>query len=246
MGLTSKIGIATVLTIAAVGAATALATSGGDARIKATEFHLDDGDIGEEVFRCGGSKRALGGGVVQSGTLRRHYLEASGPLDSTGVTLETDDGDVPKQWYTAETNYDEDVKTVRAYAICAKAPDATIEANTFTGDVGQTVEAEAECPGSKRAIGGGVLQSGPPDGLFVNASGPLGASGVTTETDDGDTAREWYAAIDVGTTGGNGRVFKAFAICSEASKARIEATTITIDDHDKQGASAECPGRSAY
>ena len=39
---------------------------------------------------------------------------------------------------------------------------ATIEATSFTVDYLQIGEAFAVCPGTKRALGGGVVQSGPP------------------------------------------------------------------------------------
>ena len=70
----------------------------------------------------------------------------------------------------------------------------------------------AQCPSGKRALGGGVVQSDTaPDRLSVQASGPLDASGVLSQTKDGDVAKQWYAAVY------NGRRtmqdFKVLAIC---------------------------------
>ncbi len=65
-----------------------------------------------------------------------------------------------------------------ARAVAAPAaPDATIEATSFSvagsERVDRTGEEFAVCPGNKRALGGGVVQSGPPDDiLYVRASGP--------------------------------------------------------------------------
>jgi hypothetical protein len=72
-------------------------------------------------------------------------------------------------------------------------------------------EAFAKCGTGKRALGGGVVQSGSADGLFVNVSGPLDATGFTSETATGDVAKQWYAAVynfSVATVN-----FKVFAIC---------------------------------
>jgi hypothetical protein len=88
---------------------------------------------------------------------------------------------------------------------------ATIEATKFTVDSGTTGEEFAKCESGKRALGGGVVQSGSTAGLFVDASGPLDASGVTLNTRDGDVAKQWYAAV--GNVSFDDRVLKVFAIC---------------------------------
>lgn len=92
----------------------------------------------------------------------------------------------------------------------ATATNATIEATAFSvgpnGQTGpQTGEAFARCPGTKRALGGGVVESGAPNDLFVHASG------VTANTNDGDIAKQWYAAVF--NDDAVARNFKVFAIC---------------------------------
>jgi len=70
---------------------------------------------------CPGNKRALGGGVVQSGPANKHLdVRASGPLDATGVTIETNDGDIAKQWYAAVYNefHESGTRTFKVFAIC--------------------------------------------------------------------------------------------------------------------------------
>ena len=91
------------------------------------------------------------------------------------------------------------------------APDATIEATSFSVADEQTVEEYAVCPGKKRALGGGVVQSGPAQGLYVRASGPLNSSGVTAQTQSGDIPKQWYAAVASNST--KARDFKVFAVC---------------------------------
>jgi hypothetical protein len=90
------------------------------------------------------------------------------------------------------------------------APDATIEATSFSLAAGQTGEEFAMYPGNKRALGGGVVQSGPAAG-FVLASGPLNSRGVTAQTQSGDIPKQWYA--DVVNFSGQQRDLKMFAVC---------------------------------
>ena len=64
-------------------------------------------------------KRVLSGGVVQSGA-PGFNVYASGPLDRSGVTLNTDDGDVPRQWYAGIGNFTgTDGRVLKVFAICA-------------------------------------------------------------------------------------------------------------------------------
>ena len=88
---------------------------------------------------------------------------------------------------------------------------ATIEATALPVAPGKIGEASAVCPSNKRALGGGVVQSGSAQGISVYASGPLNASGNTAQTQSGDLAKQWYAAVLNFSTGP--RDFKVFAIC---------------------------------
>src|SRR5215212_7828925 len=63
---------------------------------------------------------------------------------------------------------------------------ATIEATALPVAPGKIGEASAVCPSNKRALGGGVVQSGPVRDSRVRASGPLNASGNTAQTQSGD------------------------------------------------------------
>jgi hypothetical protein len=89
---------------------------------------------------------------------------------------------------------------------------ATLVATSFQVGGNQTNEAYAKCPGNKRALGGGVVQSGQaPPGLLVRASGPLDETNVTANTQSGDVAKQWYAAEYNGGT--QPKDLKVFAIC---------------------------------
>ena len=85
----------------ALDTSTARAATPTRATIEATQFKVGPVKIGEAFAVCPGTKRAVGGGVVQSGDSLSVWVLASGPLDGTGVTLNTSDGDRAKQWYAA-------------------------------------------------------------------------------------------------------------------------------------------------
>ena len=211
-------------------AALALAGGGSDATIEATQFTVDQTFTGVEAAERPAGKRALGGGVVQSGQAAGLNVRASGPLDASGDALDTKDGDRATQWYAAVRNFSgADNRVFKVFAICSADSRAKIEATKFTLDNGESGEEFAKCSAGRRALGGGVVQSGSSAGLFVRASGPLDASGDALDTKDGDEAKQWYAAL-VNFSGADDRVFKVFAICAADSKARIEATKLTVDD----------------
>ena len=188
------------------------AVAASKATIQATEFKVAHGQTGEASAKCPGTTRALGGGVVQSGAASFGLtVQASGPLDETGVTLNTNTGDIAKQWYATVYNGGAEL-TFRAFAICSPAKNATIQATEFKVANGQTGEAFAKCPGTTRALGGGVVEIGAASaGVRVRASGPLDETGVTLNTNTGDIAKQWYAAV--GNNSGAERTFRVFAIC---------------------------------
>ena len=66
-----------------------------DATIEATTFKVADRQTGEENAKCPSNKRVVGGGVVPNGQDSR-YVAASGPLDKTGTTAQTQSGDIAR------------------------------------------------------------------------------------------------------------------------------------------------------
>jgi hypothetical protein len=190
----------------------AICSKNSDATIEATNFTVESQVTGAYAV-CPGNKRALGGGVVQIGSPQFIYGGQSGPLDSTGVTSKTKDGDIAKQWYAAVTNNTGVKRTLKIFAICSKNSDATIEATDFTvGAQEQNAAAWVVCPSFKPALGGGVLQSGPGfNNLIMRASGPLDDTGITAETKDGDIARQWYTVV--ANSSQIQQTFKVMAIC---------------------------------
>jgi hypothetical protein len=200
----------------------AICSATSDATIEAAAFTVGgaapgpvtNSKTGEANAVCPGNKRALGGGVVQSGPPNALYVRASGPLAETKDAANTVSGDVAKRWYAAVANHSKEPVNLKVFAICSATSDATIEAAAFEVAGMQNREAYAVCPSNKRALGGGVVQSGPPDNLFVYASGPLAETKDAANTVSGDIAKRWYARVD--NFSGAPVNFKVFAICSSA------------------------------
>lgn len=192
----------------------ALCSAATDAVAQVARLDVGPNDIDEAFADCPDGTRVGGGGIVtEPGTVfGSTVVMASGPLVESGVTAETDDGDVATRWYAAAWNFNNYERSFDVIALCSAKSRATIEATQFTVPAGQTGRDYAVCRGKKRAIGGGVVQSGEAQGFYVRASGPLDASGVTLETDTGDKATQWYAATE-NTFDDTPRTFRVFAVC---------------------------------
>jgi hypothetical protein len=191
----------------------AMCAGGTNARITAVTVAMaPGGSNADPVVRCPDGRRAVGGGAVPL-SVSEGYLEVrvSGPLDATGITLESNDGDVPRIWYTAMRNGDSSTRKVRLSAICMSSSTATLDETTHTIG-GETRDVIAICPEGKRLIGGGIVQSGPAPELYLPANGPLDGTGFTVETRSGDIPRQWYTSILNALP--ETRTFRTFAICS--------------------------------
>ena len=238
------------LSLAAPSSASAAAAD--DVRVVTVQRAVAPGDIADESVPCGVGERALSGGAVGSVEGWHSGILVSGPHDDTGTTINTDDFDVPRAWYSAVDNGTDDTVTpsdilFTFYAVCSASSDALVQAETFglqgwdfatmgfnTPVGGRTVE----CPTGQRAVGGGLSTTGelsgpvlnPPGGtpiignLSAAHNGPLDESETFAGTDDGDVARAWYAQVRNGT--GQDHTFKVFAICSPTSTATVQTSTI--------------------
>jgi hypothetical protein len=191
----------------------AVCSADSTARLKVSDFEVRSGETGEAFAACEPGKRVLGGGVMQLVDADAALVAASGPLDETGTTLETNNGDIPRQWYAAVTNKTALSLPFRVFAICASDTRARIEAEQLNVDPIENAEALVSCKPGQRALGGGVVQSGPASALSVRASGPLDASGITMETRTGDVARHWYSVME-NRHYEDDRTVRLFAICA--------------------------------
>jgi hypothetical protein len=172
----------------------ALCSKASDATIEATPFSVDGRRTGEASAKCPAGKRAVGGGVIEARWPDNRIL-ASGPLDSSGAIAKTRDGDVAKRWYAAVHNLPPPRVHFKVFALCSADSRATIQATGFSVRGAGAGAASAKCPAGKRALGGGIIQSGPAKFLRVLAAAPLDAKGSPAGTANGDVAKEWYARI---------------------------------------------------
>jgi hypothetical protein len=225
----------------------ALARTARDATIQAAGFSANRG-LHSAFASCPPGRRAVGGGVVESGR-RFVYVGSSGPLDASGAGVPLDpsaavantkDGDKAGGWYAGVSNASSKSVHLKALALCSKASDARIEAKGFSAGGRDTGVAVAKCPSGKWAVGGGVVQSNWPDNRVL-ASGPLDATGVIANTKDGDKAKRWYAAVH--NLPARRVHFKVFALCSANSRARIVATRFSVGSGRTGHAFVKCPAR---
>lgn len=196
----------------------AVCSTTSDATVKVRNLELDTGETGGAQAKCPAGTRAVGGGIGTTGVVDtfNYFVQLSGPLDGTGKTKETKDGDVARRWFGSITNASgDDAVDFRVFALCSAASNARIEAKAVKNvrDDGYG-EAVVNCPGSKRATGGGIGSIKPAGSANVYdmpASGPVGPAGNPLGTNDGDKPKAWYAAVD--NDQGATRDFRAFAIC---------------------------------
>jgi hypothetical protein len=224
--------IALALTAGAIAIAGPLALAGPTsaagpaATIKAKLITVSPESTGEATVSCGSGRRALGGGVVQSGSADGVWLRASGPLDASGVTAQTRTGDIATQWYGAVFNDSGLQRLVKVFAICAPSSNAVIKAKAFSVGAESTGQASVSCGKDRRALGGGIVQQGSAEDLWVRASGPRDSSGTAAQTVTGDVPKQWFAAVENST--GASRTFKVFAICAKGSTATLKVVAFPL------------------
>jgi hypothetical protein len=177
----------------------AICSADSNATVEVTGFSVDSFETDSGVARCPGKRRALGGGVLS-------VRNTSGSFESTN------DGDNATLWYAAAYNNSaRDGERFKVFAICSADSNATLKATEFSVNDRKTDAEYARCPPNKRALGGGVIQSGAARRSFVRATGPLDASNEMESTDDGDVATRWYAAM--ANASGATKSYKVLAVC---------------------------------
>jgi hypothetical protein len=222
-----------------------------DAKITSLAFSVEWLDTETKTVSCPSGERLVGGGVLQTGSANRIWTHASGPLNAAGDVDGTVDGTVPHKWRVvsedaAPSGEEADSKVM---AVCSAQANVKIEASNLVtvpnafGDH-NVDETQAQCPGTRRAIGGGVMPIGGADDVFVVSSGPLDDDGSTLGTSDGDVPTQWNGAVE--SFSSVLRKFKVFAICARGSHATVQATDVNLLPRGSEGDFAECPdGRIA-
>ena len=165
-------------------------------------------------------------------------VQASGPVDETGLTTNTDTGDVGRGWL-ASVKDDGSNRTYAVFALCSATSDATIvQSNIFLAASALKGSGDTTCPAGTRVVGGGVGTTGPTADSQVALSGPLGQALTVPTT--GDVARAWAASV---ANTGAAQAYRVFALCSATSDATIAEASFSFPDGSQQEgeAVARCP-----
>ena len=124
--------------------------------VQETTVVLDGGEQRGVAVPCPTGQRITGGGVGTFDSVDSKIL-VSGPLDETGLTANTDDGDIARFWYAAIYNRGTVPRAYRVFALCSTWSDAIVEAKTVNVAPGSTqVSGSIMCPAGTRVVGGGI------------------------------------------------------------------------------------------
>jgi hypothetical protein len=243
------IGALTSIAGVAAQAGPARAASAEDpAVVQETTIVLDGGEQRGVAVPCPAGERITGGGVGTFDSVDSKIL-VSGPLDETGLTANTDNGDIARYWYAAIYNRGTTPRAYRVFALCSDWSDAVVAAKTVDVDPQDTqASGFVMCPAGQRVVGGGIGTTHPViDRPQLNDaswqlmhSGPLDATGTTAGTTNGDVGRFWYAAVHKFHDGPPARL-KVFALCSRGSTATIAAASMSVPAHSAGATFVSCP-----
>jgi hypothetical protein len=205
--------------------------------IQGSDLEIGAGQAGGTAVACPAGSRSIGGGATlfQSGS---SVLEASGPLDSSGTTQNTDDGDVAAYWYSHLLNTGADSNTGFFWAICSAGSDATVEASPLSLTAGSTGEAVAACPSGRRAVSGGVDVSGASVDDSLSTTAPVDETLDLSQTHTGDVARGWRATVKSNLSGSHD--YKVFAMCVSDPPATVPAPPAAGPTGARAAALAKC------
>ena len=135
---------------------------------------LTDGGASET---CPAGTRVVGGGVGTTEPNVAGLIVQSTPLGSVGTVGSTDTGQVGRAWNARVYNPTAQTRTYRTFVLCSATSDAIVEAAAATVGPQTAGENVAACPAGRRALGGGVGNTG--DQTRVRTSQPLDSTGTT-------------------------------------------------------------------
>jgi hypothetical protein len=229
------------------GPGVAEAAPGGDAVIAAKNFTLDTSGAtpaGSATVMCPTGTRATGGGVGPTAPVDgdNYRVQASGPVDSSGLSVNTDSGDIPRGWLVTVSLFSGPPSAdFRAFALCSRDSDAVVQAVPGTGSA--TWTGLVQCPTGMRALSGGALPLSPvPDGeqdYIFHESNPVDSTASTSGTTTGDVAVGWRTVVD--TNGGGSGAPRFFAVCSAKSDATVRAADLTVPASQTASTTVSCP-----
>ena len=202
-----------------------------DATTEATSLTVPANTAGTGLATCAAGSRAVGGGVLApaGGERQQHSVQASSPVNASGLPLFTNTGDVAQSWLASMVNHTPSEQTYTVYALCSSTSAATISAELSTTVVGQVSDGNAICPTGENALSGGVspLNVDSRHLFTVQASAPVNAGLSVAGTDDGDVPRAWYASVANRLSASGETPFRVLAIC-EATAATVSASPLEV------------------
>ena len=155
----------------------------------------------------------------------------------------TKDGDVARRWYAGVSNLP---RPERAASRCSRSAPRRLTPPSrrppSRSRVDRTGHATARCPAGRRALGGGLVQSGWPDDRIL-ASGPRDASGASATPGTATWPESGTRSFTTSPPTAVG--FKVFALCSADSHATIEATRFECGGRADRRRLGQVPGIEA-
>lgn len=126
------------------------------------------------------------------------------------------------------------------FAICALDARVHVETKTLKSPPDDRPRKLAvACDRGTRAVGGGVVQAGPPS-VTISASGPVDGRGTFESTRKGDVARGWLAFVSNGSL--EPRKARVFAVCAADSEATLKARSVSVVDTPGAERLTHCAG----
>lgn len=226
-----------VIISTALGAGLSEAAPGGDAQVVAKTITVDTSvatPSGSATVMCPTGTRATGGGAAPVSPIDAdgYRIQASGPVDSSGLSVNTDTGDIPRGWLVTVSQFQNfgTSSSFHIYALCSRDSDAVVQSLVPAGPFSAPWTFTAVCPAGMRALSGGAMPVSPiPNGeqdYLFHQSNPVDAGGTTSGTVTGDVATGWLTTVD--TNGGGSGIPHFFAVCSAKSDAKVQSADLVV------------------
>jgi hypothetical protein len=224
----------------------AVAAPGGDAFVVTSTLTLGAADLqGTGSVMCPDGSRALGGGAAPTapspGEERFLRVFYSAPLEASGLSSQTDAGDVPRGWMVSVGHNPALSDTYKVFVVCSSSSDAVLA--SVTPPLASPLVATVPCPAGMRAVGGGVGKNNDTpipantQGPYLMQTGPVDGSGTVAGTTDDDVPVGWRSATFTSVYGQ-----RFFAVCSTQTDAVVRTATYTVADDTVVGtATVTCP-----
>lgn len=169
---------------------------------------------------CEADERVLSGGFVQQGSPDPVELRVTGPVGADG-DFGASDGERPIGWTAMAVNSASEAIDMKLLPVCAKAG-AVMAVKRFTNSTGEAKRVTVDCPGNRRALGGGIIQKTNPGNDFLKESGPTDGSKKFGRIRTGDIPTGWRGVLH---SQEDGDVYKLIAVCVRNSQATMKVAT---------------------